>query len=132
MAQNYASRIRGNSTYQTTSGFKPSLTEWFDISKYSTPLAGRYGNTNKSPERGPYYTNWDTSFGKTSHIGEQRTIVIRADFYNTASTWHSAAQFPSANLSSATFGSFEATPKYGPLQITWAPRVLQLSARFNF
>jgi hypothetical protein len=132
MAENYTSRYTANSTFQTKSGFSKSLTEWFDISKYSVTPLGTYGNTNKSPERGPYYTDWDTSFGKTTHIGEQRTIVIRADFYNTASTWHDNDVLPTSTVTSGVFGSFEATPAYGPLQVTWAPRNLQLSAKFNF
>ena len=66
MSEYYAGRILANSTYQSTPGFHKSLAEAFDTAKYSTPALGRYGNTNKSPERTPLYTDNDASFGKTT------------------------------------------------------------------
>lgn len=132
MGEYYAGRILANSTYQNTPGFKRTLREYFDISKYSTPALGRYGNTNKSPERGPYFTNLDAAFGKTSHFGRSQSLITRAEFFNLGSTWHSnpGKVFPDSTVTDSTFGSL-INPTYGNLSL-WNPRILQLTAQYNF
>jgi hypothetical protein len=128
----YASRILANSTYQNSPGFHKSLTKAFDTTKYSTPELGRYGNTNKSPERTPYYTNLDASFGKNTHIGENQSLMIRADIFNLGSTWHSNTYnlFPNTSLGSSNFGSL-IDPNYGAVSL-FNPRKIQLTAQFSF
>jgi hypothetical protein len=128
----YAGRILANSTFQKTPGFKKTLRNYFDTSKYSTPPLGRYGNTNKSPERGPYFTNLDAAFGKTTHFGGSRSLITRAEFFNLGSTWHSSVGklFPDSTVTDSTFGTL-ITPIYGNLSL-WNPRLLQLTAQFNF
>lgn len=132
-----SSRILANSTFQKTPGFKKTLRNYFDISKYSTPPLGRYGNTNKSPERGPYFTNLDAAFGKTTHFGGSRSLITRAEFFNLGSTWHSnvGKLFPDSTVTDSPFGTL-ITPIYGNLLLwnllLWNPRLLQLTAQFNF
>jgi hypothetical protein len=132
MGEYYAGRILANSTYQKSPGFHKSLTQEFDTSKYSTPELGRYGNTNKSPERTPYYTNLDASFGKTTHIGEKQSLMIRADIFNFGSTWHSNSYslFPNTSLGNGSFGSV-VNPNYGPVSLT-QQRIIQLTGQFSF
>ncbi|MGO8718787.1 MAG: carboxypeptidase regulatory-like domain-containing protein [Acidobacteriaceae bacterium] len=130
MGMYYASRILANSTYQTTPGFKSTLSKYFDTSKYSQPELGRYGNTNKSPERGPYFTNLDASFGKTTRLGGQRTLITRAEFFNLGSTWHASPQFPDSTVTDTNFGSL-INRTYGNVSL-WNPHTLQLTAQFNF
>jgi hypothetical protein len=132
MGEYYAGRILANSTYQNSPGFHKTLTEEFDISKYSTPALGRYGNTNKSPERTPYYTNLDASFGKTTRVAEGKSLMLRADIFNLGSTWHSNsyALFPNTSLGSSNFGSI-VDPNYGAVSL-FNPRTIQLTGQVTF
>jgi hypothetical protein len=133
MGEYYASRILANSTYQNSPGFHRSLAKEFDITKYSTPELGRYGNTNKSAERTPYYTNFDASFGKTTRTWHNQSILIRADIFNLGSTWHSNSTgklFPNASLGSSSFGSV-LDPTYGAL-VLFSPRKIQLTGQYTF
>jgi hypothetical protein len=133
MGESYAGRINANSTYQTTPGFKRTLAEYFDVSKYSTPPLGRYGNTNKSPERTPYIENFDVNFGKMTHFGETRSLLIRADIFNFGGTWHSPNSgllFPSATVTASNFGTLINTT-YGNVSLA-NPHVLQLTGQITF
>jgi hypothetical protein len=133
MGEVYAGRINANSTYQTTPGFKRTLAEYFDVSKYSTPPLGRYGNTNKSPERTPYIENFDVNFGKLTHFGETRSLLIRADIFNFGGTWHSPNSgllFPSATVTNSNFGTLINTT-YGNVSLA-NPHVLQLTGQITF
>jgi hypothetical protein len=89
MGEYYGGRYNANSTFQTRAGFKPSLSEYFDTSKYFNPPLGRYGNTNKSPERTPYIENLDANLGKTTNLGEGISLLIRADVFDFGGNWHS-------------------------------------------
>jgi hypothetical protein len=132
MGEYYAGRIEANSTFETTSGFKKSLGEYFETSKYSTPPLGRYGNTNKSPERSPFYTNLDASFGKTTHITERQALLFRAEIFNMGSTWHSntGLLFPDSTVTDGNFGSL-INKTYGNVSL-WNPHILQLTAQYSF
>lgn len=132
MALYYASRILANSTYKKSSGFQRSLSHWFDTSEYSTPALGTYGNTNKSPERTPFFTNLDASFGKTTRMPGQTSLLIRAEIFNLGSTWHSnvGGLFPDSTVTDTNFGSI-VNPTYGAISL-WNPRKMQLTAQFTF
>lgn len=135
MGEYYASRILANSTFHNSSGFHSTLGQWFDTSKYSTPALGRYGNTNKSPERTPYYTNLDASFGKSTQLREGTALQIRADIFNLGSTWHSTTVgndylFPDATVTDSNFGSL-INANYGAASL-WNPRIIQLTAQLTF
>ncbi|HLJ78672.1 MAG TPA: carboxypeptidase-like regulatory domain-containing protein [Acidobacteriaceae bacterium] len=138
MAEYYGTRINANSTYHTRAGFKRTLSEYFDTSKYSSPAIGRYGNTNKSAERTPYIENLDASFGKNTHIAESVNLLIRADIFNLGGTWHSpysptgqnGNMFPSSWVTSSTFGQLINT-NYGNVSL-WNPHVLQLTGQITF
>ena len=132
MGELYASRILANSTFQNSGGFHSSLSENFDTSKYSTPALGTYGNTNKSPERTPFFTNFDASFGKTTHLKERQAILIRADIFNLGSTWHSNVNlmFPDGTVTDSNFGSL-VNANYGSVSL-FNPRFIQLTAQYSF
>jgi Carboxypeptidase regulatory-like domain len=139
MGEYYAGRINANSTYQTNASFKRSLTEYFDTSKYSNPPLGRYGNTNKSPERTPYIENFDVNFGKSTHLTESTSLLIRADIFDLGGTWHSpyasggssGLMFPSSNVSAGNFGSLIPNSQVGNVSL-WNPHVLQLTGQITF
>ena len=132
MGEYYTGRFLANSTYSNSGSFSQSLSKEFDTSKYSTPPLGRYGNTNKSPERTPYFSNLDASFGKTTHLWEEQSLMIRADVFNLGSTWHAntGLLFPDSTVTDSNFGSLT-NPSYGNVSL-WNPRILQLTAQYNF
>jgi len=132
----YGGRYNANSTFQTSPHFKRTLTEYFDVSKYSNPPLGRYGNTNKSPERGPYVENLDANLGKTTQLTEGISLLIRADVFNFGSNWHSpsgGSLFPSANVGNSNFGSLipGGEAQYGNISL-WNPHILQLTGQITF
>ena len=135
MAEFYTGRFLADTTGHNSAGFRKTLAQNFDTSKYSTPPLGRYGNTNKSPERTPYYTNLDATFGKTTHFGDRTALLLRADIFNLGSTWHSTATgndllFPDSTVTDSNFGSL-INPSYGNVSL-WNPRILQLTAQISF
>lgn len=133
MGEFYSGRFNADSTYQTTPGFKRTLAEYFDVTKYSTPPLGRYGNTNKSPERTPYIENFDFNFGKATHLSESSSLLIRADIFNFGGTWHSPNSgllFPSATVTNSNFGTLIDTT-YGNVSL-WNPHTLQLTGQITF
>ena len=138
MAEFYGGRINANSTFHNSPGFKRTLKEYFDVTKYSSPPLGRYGNTNKSPERTPYIENLDAGFGKNTHIAESVNLLIRADIFNLGGTWHSpysptgqnGNMFPQGNLTASNFGQLINT-NYGNISL-WNPHVLQLTGQITF
>lgn len=135
MGEYYTGRFLANSTFRNSSGFSKTLEKNFDTSKYSTPPLGRYGNTNKSPERTPFQTNLDASFGKTTRLWESQSLTLRADIFNLGSTWHSIAVgndflFPDSTVTDSNFGSL-VNPTYGSVSL-WNPRIIQLTAQYNF
>ncbi|WP_420237025.1 carboxypeptidase-like regulatory domain-containing protein [Telmatobacter bradus] len=85
-----SSRYLANYSGTSTSGFKRTPNSWADPAKYSTPSLGTYGNTNKSPERGPYFTNLDLSLSKSTKIAKTQNLRIRMEIFNATSTWHSS------------------------------------------
>jgi len=133
MGEYYASRFLADSTYQKSGGFKSTLKQDFDTSQYSTPPLGRYGNTNKSPERTPYIENLDANFGKTTPLAEGISLLIRAEVFNLGSTWHSPNSnklFPDATVTDSNFGSL-INQTYGNVSL-WSPRTLQLTGQITF
>jgi len=133
MGEDYAGRILADSTYATPPHFKSTLKQSFYTAKYSTPPLGRYGNTNKSPERTPYIENLDASFGKTTNFEGGTSLMLRVEFFNLGSSWHSPNSgllFPDSTVTDSNFGSL-INPTYGNVSL-WNPRKMQLTGQFTF
>jgi hypothetical protein len=132
---NWPGRYVANSTFHTTPGFKGSNTEWFDTSKYSRPELGTYGNSGKAPERTPYFTNFDASFGKVFKITDSQQVKFRAEIFNFGSTWHSSAQLlePDSNVTDPNFGSLltSTSTAIGDNNL-FSPHRIQLGLQYNF
>ncbi len=128
-------RYLANSTWVKNASFHKTLSQYFDTSKYSTPALGRYGNAGRSPERTPYYTNFDASFGKVFAITERQQVRFRAEIFNLSSTWHSSADLiePDATVTDATFGSLltSSNPLIGNKNL-YSPHTIQLGLQYNF
>jgi hypothetical protein len=132
---NWPGRYVANSTFHKNASFHSSDTQWFDTSKYSQPELGTYGNSGKAPERTPYFTNFDASFGKIFKFTEAQQLKYRVEIFNLGSTWHSSAQLlePDSTVTDSTFGSLltSATPAIGKAN-QFSPHRIQMSLQYNF
>ncbi|MBI2687133.1 MAG: carboxypeptidase regulatory-like domain-containing protein [Acidobacteria bacterium] len=91
--------------------------------KFSFPAAGSIGNTSRNFFESSRFVNFDTSVAKNVIFAEKYNLEIRADVTNLTNT--PTFGFPTATLSSATFGRIRDT-------VLSTSRKIQLGARFSF
>jgi len=93
-----------------------------NYANFSYPVAGDIGNTGRNAFRGPRYFDTDLSLVKKFKFNERMAFTFRAEAYNLLNNpnWG----LPNTNIDNqATFGKIT-----GVLN----PRVMQLTARFDF
>ena len=96
----------------------------FNAARFSMPALGQIGNAPRRFFYGPGMENFDVALQKTLHVGDARTLLLRAESFNV----FNHAQFfgPEAingNPDSSNFGKIvNANP----------PRQLQLAVKFSF
>ena len=96
----------------------------FNAARFSMPALGQIGNAPRRFFYGPGMENFDVALQKTLHVGDARTLLLRAESFNV----FNHAQFfgPEAvngNPDSSNFGKIvNANP----------PRQLQLAIKFSF
>ncbi len=91
--------------------------------KFSTPVAGDFGNTGRNYFRAPGFFDIDASVAKDIHITERFRFQLRADATNA--TNHPSFDNPTAVITSTTFGRIRGST-------TSAARRIQLGAKFYF
>jgi hypothetical protein len=86
------------------------------------PSLATYGTLPRNFFRGPSVVNMDMAVSKTTALyGERLKLEIRADFFNIFN--HAEFNNPTTNI---------ASPLFGQITGTAAPRIIQLAARFSF
>ena len=97
------------------------ISEWFDISAFTTPAAFTFGNVSRTlPDvRGPALTNFDLSLVKNTRIKERVGVEFRAEAFNFLNTPH--LWLPNTNINSNQFGQISST--------TGSPRVMQFALK---
>ncbi len=111
-----------------------SAAYWFDPNSFSnnceyvdassgcpSGYGSPYGSLARNHFRGPHKTNLDMTLAKTTKITERVNMQLRVDAFNIFN--HAQFKNPDTNISSGTFGQ---------ITDTYAPRILQLGARFSF
>ena len=133
-SNNWPGRFLANSTFAKPVGFHSTLSRYFDTSRYSQPELGRYGNSGKGPERTPYYTNFDASFGKDFTITERQHVLYRAEIFNLGSTWHSntSLMFPDSTVTDQNFGSLLGSNPAIANANLFNPRIIQMGLQYTF
>ena len=63
-------------------GFHKSITEWFNTSCFTQPIAGQFGNSSRDMVRGPGINNWDMGVGKDFRLAERFSFQFRAEAFN--------------------------------------------------
>ncbi len=101
--------------------------KWFftadQRAKFSNPAMGEFGNTGRNFFRGPGGWGVDMSVLKRTRINERFNFELRADMTNALN--HPMFGFPTATLSSATFGRIRNT-------VVSSSRKIQLGAKISF
>jgi hypothetical protein len=112
----------GSAAYWFNPGSFSNDCEYVDVSAgcasgYGSP----YGNLPRNHFRGPSRTNLDMTLAKTTKLTERVSLQLRLDSFNLFN--HAQFKNPDTNIFSDTFGQ---------VTDTYAPRILQLGARFQF
>ncbi len=104
----------------------PGLIWYFNksqISQFSAPGAGQFGNTGRNAFVGPHYFELDSSFLKRIPVNERIKLELRADATNlTNSVMFSA---PTADITSSIFGRINNS-------VSSASRKIQIGAKVQF
>jgi len=95
-------------------------------------IAADFGNVGRNIFRGPFQTNWDMSFVKTTKIRESVNVEFRAEFFNIFN--HPAFQSPQA--AGGSFGNYGIVDVSGGdssiLATANRPRVIQFALKLNY
>jgi hypothetical protein len=107
---------------------------WFDPNSFSNTCeyvdaangcasgyGSSYGTLARNHFRGPNRTNLDLTLAKTTKLTERVSLRLQLDSFNLFN--HAQFKNPDTNIYSDTFGQ---------ITDTYAPRILQLGARFQF
>jgi len=122
---------RPNQVCNPNSGFKQSVTEWFNTSCFVRPPKGEIGNANRAPVNGPDFVNTDFSVIKRFALPrENMGLDFRAEFFNLFN--HAQFDTPSA-FGGGTGADINAPGQLGQLAKTVNnPRVIQFGLKFTF
>jgi hypothetical protein len=115
-----------------SSGFHKSITEWFNTSCFTQPLAGQFGNSSRSMIRGPGINNWDMGVGKDFRLAEKLSFQFRAEAFNI----FNHAQYGVDPLTNTTIGAAVDQNVndgvFGRVTAARPGRIIQLGGKFIF
>ena len=95
--------------------------EWFDVTAFTAPAQGTFGNSGRNILTGPRYQNFDLSLLKGFHWTEARYLEIRVEAFNALN--HPNFFGPNSDISSGGRGTITGAA---------APRILQGGAKIYF
>ena len=101
---------------------KPSISQWFDITAFTTQANGTLGDEPRNKVFGPHFRHFDLSVSKDISIGESKHFEFRAESFNLSNTPN--FDLPNAQMGTGSFGTITAT--------RYAPRQIQLALKFLF
>jgi hypothetical protein len=126
--------VRPVVTGDPMSGGGDPATGWFNTAAFARPSGrGDYGNAPRNAVRRPGINNWNLAIFKNFKAGGNRAFQFRAEIYNVLNTVQftdidrTAVFDATGRQTKATFGT-----ALGISSPTAPPRIIQLSARFNF
>jgi hypothetical protein len=91
-------------------------TEWLDISPYSAPPKGTYGDIGVGTDRSPGMSRLDLSLSKQFHLTEARFFELRGEAFNLFNTPIFASPY-SQTITSTLFGQIRASSGERQMQI---------------
>lgn len=96
---------------------------FLNLSAFSLPAFGAFGNVRKGQFSGPGYTDWDAGLYRVFPLFEQSSLQFRAEYFNLLN--HTNLNDPVTDVNSAGFGNVIANGSY-------TPRIAQLSLKLRF
>ena len=109
-----------------------TVNQWFDISIYSVPAPGTWGNTPRSAVRGPGRDNWNLSLFKNFWFNQERgtNLQFRAEFFNVwnHTQWNGNQILNGGQGISTNFGAGD----FGQVKAAYDPRTVQLALKLSF
>ena len=126
--------VRPDMTCDPMASTGSPLTGWFDTSCFARPSGrGDYGDAPRNAVRRPGIKNWNLALFKNFRLGGTRSFQYRLEAYNVLNNVQfqdvdRTARFDATGAQvNANFGT-----AIGIASPTRAPRVIQMSLRFNF
>jgi len=126
--------VRPDMTCDPMASTGSPLTGWFDTSCFARPSGrGDYGDAPRNAVRKPGIKNWNLALFKNFRLGGARSFQYRLEAYNVLNNVQfqdvdRTARFDATGAQvNANFGT-----AIGIATPTRAPRVIQMSLRFNF
>jgi hypothetical protein len=107
-----------------------------NMSCFTQPAAGTFGNTGRNAYRQPGINNWDMGLGKSFSLYEQAKFEIHFDSFNTFN--HHQYAYSVGGLATGGSGGGSAIDNNvgdalkGQITSSGVPRVIQLSGKFTF
>ena len=92
---------------------------YFSKTAFRSEALGGVGNSSRRFFHGPGFNNWDFGLHKVTHITENTSLMIRAEFFNLFN--HAQFSNPNGNYASSRFGTVTSAKD---------PRIGQVSAKF--
>jgi hypothetical protein len=128
-------------SYTAGCGIHSNLTQQFqriNMSCFTQPLSGVYGNTTRNFLRQPGINNWDMGFSKNLHLTERMNFKISVDTFNTFNHHQYAgdvgglATGGSGGNNTISNNVNNSNIVAGKITGASASRIVQLSGKFSF
>ena len=128
LGRDRAFRTDGNPYGSDACGTAAPCVDYLNLSIFSQPAVGTFGNVGKGSLRWPGYYNWDMGFFKDIKAGERYRVQFRAEFFNMFNRVNFKDTTGSvvdglANLNQRTFGT---------LRNALDPRIGQMALKILF
>ena len=112
--------VRPNVTGAGLSG-PHTVAEWFNVSDFTAPPAGYFGNAGSGVILGPGLIDFDMALYKDFHITERNVMQFRGELFNIFN-------HPNFTAISLNYG----TPNFGQLTAAADPRIAEFALRYQF
>jgi hypothetical protein len=98
-----------------------TVAEWFNVTDFTAPPAGFFGNAGTGVILGPGLIDFDMALYKDFHITERQFIEFRGELFNIFN-------HPNFTGLSLNYG----TPNFGQVTAAADPRIAEFALRFSF
>jgi hypothetical protein len=117
-------RVSGGDPADVPGGQNRNL--WFNVAAYRAPGQYQFGNTSRGSLRGPKFASTDLSLGKRFTIGENKSLALRWETFNTFNRTNMANPNTAIDAGPASAGRITA------LLVGTTMRAMQVGIRFDF
>ena len=133
IGRDHAYVVQGNPYGSGACGTSAPCVDFLNVSLFSQPAVGTFGNTGKGSLRWPGYYNWDMGFSKEFKINERYSVQFRTEFFNI----FNRVNFRDTNNGSGFGNTVENVVNlnsrtFGTLRSALDPRIGQMALKILF